>query len=183
MKYGCLLVLAGSPTAVRQAAQTPQSIRMAGPKHPSPGCQYFLKQLDGLGVLGRGVEAVGQAALAAEGSGMLRSQQLTSSVAISLEKAQGLLELSRRPTGMGQPVPRVNATAMAGSHALFQIFESGSQAFQLALAAVVVASIHHLRTLYSWPALVYQLFPNEPGCFMAIPALKSETGECWSYVA
>ncbi len=143
MKPGCLTVLAGSPIAVRQAAQTPQSIRMAGPEHPSPCCQYFLKQLDGLGVLARGVVAVGQAALAAEGSGMLRAQQLASSVAIGLEKAQGLLEPPGGPKGMGQPVSRLNAPAVAGPQALLQIFESGSQAFQLAPVGVVGAFIYN----------------------------------------
>ena len=55
MKLGCFLVLAVSPIAVRQAAQTPQSIRVADPEYPSSGCQYFLKQLNSLGVIGRGV--------------------------------------------------------------------------------------------------------------------------------
>ena len=126
MKSRRLLGLAGSPIAVRQASQTPQSIRMAGPEHPSPGCQYFLKQLDGLVVLGRGVEAISQAALAAEGSGMLRAQQQASSVEIGLEKAQGLLEPPGGPTGMGQPVPRVNAPAVVDSQLPLQTFESGS---------------------------------------------------------
>ena len=142
MKSGCLLGLAGRPVAVSQAAQTPQSIRMAGPEHASARCQYFLKQLDGLGILGRGVEAVGQTALAAEGSGILRAQQLASSVEISSEEALGLLKPSCCPTGVSQPVPSVNTTAVVGSQAPLQIFQSGSQECQLVLAGVVVAPIH-----------------------------------------
>ena len=125
MQSSCMLVLAGSPIAVRQAAQTPQSIRMAGPERPDPRCQYFLKQLDGLGVLGGGVVAVGQAAPAAEGGGMLRAQQLAPGVAIRPEKVQGLLEPSCRPKGVSQPMPRVYAPEVMGSQAPLQIFESG----------------------------------------------------------
>ena len=146
MKLRCLLALAGRPIAVRQAAQTPQSFRLAGPEHPGPGCEYFLKQLDGLRVLGRGVVAIGQAALASEGGGMLRAQQLASSVEIRPEKAQGLLEPPRRPTGMGQPMPGVNAPEVAGSQAPLQIFQIGSQDFQLLPAGVAVGLIHGLIT-------------------------------------
>ncbi len=116
---------------------------MAGSEHPSPCCQYLLKQLDGFGVLSCGVVAVCQAALAAEGCGMVWAQLPASSLEIRLEKALCLLEPPSGSTGMGQPVSRVNAPAVVDSQARLQIFERGSQEFQLVLAGVVVAPIHN----------------------------------------
>ena len=126
---------------------------MTGSEDPSPCCQYVLKQLDGPAVLSRGVVAVCQAALAAEGCGMVWAQLLASSLEIRLEKAQCLLEPPRGSTGMGQPVSRVNAPAVVDSQARLQIFERGSQEFQLVLAGVVVAPIHNSTRLCSntWP--------------------------------
>ncbi len=84
---------------------------------------------------------------------MVWAQLLASSLEIRLEKALCLLDPPRGPTGMGQPVSRVNAPAVVDSQARLQIFECRSQEFQLVLAGVVVAPIHNSTRLCSntWP--------------------------------
>ncbi len=118
---------------------------------------------------------------------MVWAQLLASSLEIRLEKALCLLEPPRGPTGVGQPVSRVNAPAVVDSQARLQIFESGSQEFQLVLAGVVVAPIHNLTRLCSstWP--VPPQYSNSHQMRLAAScrpqAFESDTGVCWDHVA